>query len=91
MADANLKSFGGEVVTPDVMESGKLNLGEFLGRNSKDIRFPEIESCAKALKQEHGFKKLGAMGFCFGGWAVFQLGAKGISVYGLPTLAMRID
>ena len=67
MADANLKSFGGEVVTPDVMESGKLNIGEFLGRNSKDIRFPEIESCAKALKQEHGFKKLGAMGFCFGG------------------------
>ncbi|KAL9072325.1 MAG: hypothetical protein Q9161_003644 [Pseudevernia consocians] len=69
--------FGGEVVTPDVLESGKLNLGEFLGRNSKDIRFPEIETCAKALKQEHGFKKLGAMGFCFGGWAVFQLGAKG--------------
>lgn len=59
------------------MESGKFNVGEFIGRNSKDIRFPEIESCAKSLRQEHGFKKLGAIGFCFGGWAVFQLGAKG--------------
>lgn len=49
----------------------------FIGRHSKDIRFPEIETCAKSLKQEHGFKKLGAIGFCYGGWAVFQLGAKG--------------
>ena len=60
------------------MQSGKFNVGEFIGRNSKEIRFPEIESCAKALKQELGFQKLGAIGFCYGGWAVFQLGAKGI-------------
>ena len=51
----------------------------FLGRNSKEVRCPEIENCAKALKQEHGFKKLGAIGFCWGGWAVFQLGGKGQS------------
>ncbi|KAL8814459.1 MAG: hypothetical protein Q9191_008549 [Dirinaria sp. TL-2023a] len=45
-------------------------------KNSKAIRFPEISSCARSLKEEHGFKKVGAVGFCYGGWAVFQLGAK---------------
>ena len=49
-----------------------------MGRNSKEIRFPEVESCVHSLRQEHGFKKLGAIGFCYGGWAVFQLGAKGM-------------
>ncbi len=48
----------------------------FIGRNSKEIRWPEIQSAAQGLKSEHGFKKLGAIGFCYGGWAVFQLGAK---------------
>ena len=50
-----------------------------LGKNGKEKRWPEIVSCAKALKEEHGFKKVGAVGFCYGGWAVFQLGAKGES------------
>lgn len=58
---------------------GKLDLQSFIGRHSKEIRFPEISGCAKALKQDHGFKKVGAIGFCYGGWAVFQLGAKGDS------------
>ena len=52
-------------------------LPRFLARHSKDLRFPEIETYVKSLKQEHGFKKVGAIGFCWGGWAVFQLGAKG--------------
>lgn len=69
--------FDGEVVTAGAIEGGKFDLMGFIGRHSKDIRFPEIETCAKSLKQEHGFKKLGAIGFCYGGWAVFQLGAKG--------------
>lgn len=69
--------FGGEVVSPETMEGGKFDIKAFIGRNSKSIRFPEVESFAKSLKQEHGFKKLGAIGFCWGGWAVFQLGAKG--------------
>ena len=42
---------------------------------------PEIEAYVKSLKQEHGFKKVGAIGFCWGGWAVFQLGAKGKSTH----------
>lgn len=61
-----------------MMQSGKFDVGAFIGRNSKQIRWPEIESCARALKREHGFEKVGAMGFCFGGWAVFRLGGKGM-------------
>jgi len=47
----------------------------FIGRYSKEIRFPEVEACAKELKSSH--KKVGAIGYCYGGWACFQLGAKG--------------
>ena len=54
------------------------DLMAFLGRHSKEKRFPEISGFAKALKAEHGFKKLGAIGFCYGGWAVFQLSEKGV-------------
>ena len=74
-------SFGGEVVTTETMDDPKkreaFDLMAFIGRNNKEKRFPEISEFAKALKTEHGFKKLGAIGFCYGGWAVFQLGAKG--------------
>ena len=70
-------SFDGEVVTPEMVKSGKINIADMLARNSKDLRFPEIERLVRSLKQEHGFKKIGAIGFCWGGWAVFQLGAKG--------------
>ena len=53
----------------------KLDIPDFLGRNSKDIRGPEIFAAAKALKAQ--YKKVGAVGYCYGGWACFQLGAKG--------------
>lgn len=73
--------FGGEVVSPEMLfdpeKRAKFDTRKFIGeKNSKDIRWPEISSCARALKEEHGFKKVGAVGFCYGGWAVFQLGAK---------------
>jgi dienelactone hydrolase len=60
----------------DPEEAKKFDLMAFLGKNSKEIRFPEIKAGATALKNELGFKKIGAIGFCYGGWAVFQLGAK---------------
>lgn len=62
------------------MEGGKFDLMEFLGRHNKDVSFPKVESVAKSLKTDHGFQKLGAIGFCWGGWAVFQLGAKGTTI-----------
>lgn len=44
-------------------------------RNSKQIREPEIFACARALRAQ--YKRVAAVGFCYGGWAVFRLGAKG--------------
>jgi len=77
--------FGGEVVDENLLESAvktgdaealkKLDMPGFMGRNSKDIRGPEVFACARALKSQ--YKKIGAAGYCFGGWASFQLGAKG--------------
>lgn len=46
-----------------------------MGRNNKDIRGPEITAAAKELRSK--FKKVGAIGFCYGAWAVFRLGSKG--------------
>ena len=61
----------------DPEKRAKFNVPAFvMGKNSKDHRWPEIEACAKSLKGELGFKKLGAVGYCYGGWAVFQLGKK---------------
>lgn len=74
-------SFGGEIVTTDLLtdpEKAKaFDVGAFLGRNSKEVREPEIFACARALKQDLGFQKVGAVGFCYGGWAVVRLAAKG--------------
>ena len=82
MTQRHAYSFGGEVVTPETMDDPNkreaFDLMAFIGRNSKEKRFPEISEFAKALKKEHGFKKVGAIGFCYGGWAVFQLGVKGV-------------
>lgn len=58
------------------MKWRSFDLRSWLGRNSRSIRWPEISSCAKALKSEHNFKRVGAMGYCYGGWGCFQLGAK---------------
>lgn len=69
-----------QVVSAETLEDPKkreaFDLMAFIGRNSKEIRFPEIQNVAKEIRNQ-GFKKIGAIGFCYGGWAVFQLGAKG--------------
>lgn len=52
----------------------QIDLPSFLKRNTKDIREPEMHKCCKALRERH--KRLGAVGFCFGGWAAFRLGSK---------------
>jgi dienelactone hydrolase len=73
-------SFGGEILDPDILSQpdqrdwGKLDLPAFLARNSKETRSPEIFGCAKELRSR--YKKVGVIGFCYGGWGVFQLGAK---------------
>ncbi|KAF4174394.1 hypothetical protein CNMCM8927_008469 [Aspergillus lentulus] len=71
--------FGGEILPLDILQDRshwhKLNLPSFMQRNSKPIREPQIIGCAKALRSLH--RRTGAIGFCYGGWAVFRLGAKG--------------
>lgn len=38
------------------------------------MREPEIFAFTRALRAQ--YKRVGAIGFCYGGWAVFRLGAK---------------
>ncbi|KAI2643644.1 dienelactone hydrolase [Xylaria nigripes] len=71
--------FGGWVVDWKLIEEERfqdLDIKKFAGDNSREIRLPEMVACAKALKAEHGFKRVGAIGFCYGGWAVCELGSK---------------
>lgn len=62
--------FGGEVLDAEALTDSEkrknFDLGAFIGRNSKEIRFPEIVAATKALRAQ-GFKKIGAIGFCYGG------------------------
>jgi dienelactone hydrolase len=71
-------SFDGEVVSPEMMDDPEkrknFDIMAFIGRNGKDKRFPEISSNAKELKSK--YSKVGAIGFCYGAWAVLRLGAK---------------
>ncbi|KAF4972205.1 hypothetical protein FSARC_1187 [Fusarium sarcochroum] len=69
--------FGGEFVHPDALSNPErakdFNLGAFLGRNTKEIRWPEIKAAAETLKSQ--YTKVAAIGFCYGGWACFKLAA----------------
>ncbi|EJD36893.1 dienelactone hydrolase family protein [Auricularia subglabra TFB-10046 SS5] len=38
------------------------------------VRETEIFACARKLRET--YKKIGAVGYCYGGWVVFRLGAK---------------
>jgi dienelactone hydrolase len=69
--------FGGEVLSSEILIHGdwrELDMPSFMKRNSREIREPEIFDCARELRKK--YEKVGAVGFCFGGWAVFRLGAK---------------
>lgn len=71
-------SFGGLIIPPSILTDpsgwAKLDLTTFHQQNSKPIRSPEITSFAQFLRTQH--RRVGAIGFCYGGWAVFHLGAK---------------
>jgi dienelactone hydrolase len=74
--------FGGEILPSETLQDetqwGKLDIPGFLSRNSKAIREPEIFECARALRSQ--YKRIAAVGFCFGGWAVFRLGGKDVNL-----------
>ncbi|KAH7038962.1 putative endo-1,3-1,4-beta-D-glucanase [Macrophomina phaseolina] len=70
--------FGGEIIPVElIIDKSRwpdINLPAFIARNSKTVREPEIFGCARALRSRH--RRVGAVGFCYGGWGVFRLGAK---------------
>ncbi|RKL44121.1 hypothetical protein BFJ72_g3854 [Fusarium proliferatum] len=74
--------FGGEVVPTEILfdksRMGEFDLGAFFKRNSKTVRRPELVRFAETLRSS--FSRIGAVGYCFGGWAVFNLGAKELSL-----------
>lgn len=53
----------------------RFDLAGFAARNGKAQRRASILSAARILRETHRYKRLGAVGYCFGGWAVFALGA----------------
>ena len=57
----------------DPEKAKSFDLEAFLGRNSKEIRWPEIKAAAQTLKSQ--YSKVAAIGFCYGGWACFKLAA----------------
>lgn len=55
------------------MAFAEIDLHGFVSRNSRAIREPEILACARKLRAEYG--RVGAIGYCYGGWVVFRLAA----------------
>ncbi|KAI0535570.1 dienelactone hydrolase [Xylaria digitata] len=71
--------FGGWVVDWKAVEEDRwsgIDLDSITKNQSREIRGPEIIACARAIKVELGFRRLGALGYCYGGWAVCHLASK---------------
>ena len=47
----------------------------FIGIHSRAAREPDVFAVARALKRDLGYEKVAVVGFCYGGWAAFRLGA----------------
>ncbi|KAL8688572.1 MAG: hypothetical protein Q9218_005551 [Villophora microphyllina] len=73
--------FDGEVVAEQTLTNPEkrkdFDISAWAARHSKDKRGPTIFEAARALKRDHKFKTVGVVGYCYGGWASFQLGGKG--------------
>lgn len=74
--------FDGFVCPPEVLIEERwdlIDLQKFAKENAREVREPEIFAFARALKSSAeggcGFEKVGAVGYCYGGWAVFRLAA----------------
>ncbi|KAK3111239.1 hypothetical protein LTR53_013715 [Teratosphaeriaceae sp. CCFEE 6253] len=93
--------YGGESVPPAILNldvpawaAHGFDVGAFVTRNSRAVREPEIFACARKLRGE--YKKLGAVGYCYGGWVVCRLGAKGVGLVdcvsmGHPSMLTKED
>ena len=89
--------FGGEVVAfePVLAERfHEIDLKGFMERHGREVRTPELVECARTLKRQ--YNKVGAVGYCYGGWATFMLAAQrprviDAGVVGHPSLLTRGD
>jgi dienelactone hydrolase len=52
----------------------ELNLDAYLTANSREARSPEIIACARHLRAQ--YSKVGAIGYCYGGWAGFHIASE---------------
>ncbi|TLD29146.1 hypothetical protein PspLS_04001 [Pyricularia sp. CBS 133598] len=71
--------FHGTAPDKDLLLAGKLDkidFPKFLGTNGREQREGEIFEFARALRAERGHSRVGAFGYCYGGWAAFRLAAK---------------
>jgi len=68
--------FGGEVLDESALLEGRyqdLDMVGFRDRNTRESREPQIFAAAAALRGQ-GYGKIGAVGYCYGGWGVLRLG-----------------
>ncbi|KAH8422461.1 dienelactone hydrolase family protein [Aspergillus melleus] len=74
--------FDGEIVSPEMLEDpvkrASFSIPDFAARHSKDLRWPTILNFATELRKQ--YDKVGTIGFCYGGWAVFRLGARDLGL-----------
>ena len=70
-------SFGGETLPWKDIENGSIfadgRVDRFFTANSPDVRRPEVFACAHALRAR--YKRVGIVGYCYGGWSSIELGA----------------
>jgi len=86
LADHLARSVGATVYVPDFFNNNslpadilttrepplpELNLDSHLNANSREVRSPEVLACAQHLRAQ--YSRLGAIGYCYGGWAGFHL------------------
>jgi dienelactone hydrolase len=68
--------FGGEALDAEKLKQGRwaeLDMVGFRKRNDRDVREKEIFDCARELRGK--YDRLGAVGYCYGGWGVLRLAA----------------
>lgn len=59
--------FQGDQISVADMESGKADLGAWLPKHQTSVVDPVIEKTIKYVRETLGVKKIGAVGYCFGG------------------------
>lgn len=59
--------FRGDAIKLGDMEAGKVDLPAWISKHQPEHIEPVVEATIKYVRQELGVKKVGAVGYCFGG------------------------